>query len=58
MNREKNVTIPFERTRALIQTRDLLKQLQEIGETPSIPNWLRAHAKELSEHYLLAPMEY
>lgn len=45
------MTIPFERTRALIQARELLKQLQDIGESPNIPTWLRLQARDLLEHY-------
>lgn len=45
------MTIPFERTRAIIQARELLKQLQDIGESPNIPTWLRQQAKDLLEHY-------
>lgn len=45
------MTIPFERTRSILQARELLKQLQDIGESPSIPSWVRQHAKDLLEHY-------
>lgn len=45
------MTIPYERTRALIQTSDLLKRLQDSEETPRVPRWLREHAKTLLRHY-------
>ena len=45
------MTTPFERTRALIQTRELLKSLQDAGETPRIPRWLRDEARVLLRHY-------
>jgi hypothetical protein len=48
---ETTVTIPFERTRALIHTYELLKRLQDPKETPRVPRWLRVHAKALLRHY-------
>lgn len=45
------MTIPFERTRALIHTYELLKRLQDPKETPRVPRWLRGHAKALLKHY-------
>jgi hypothetical protein len=45
------MTTPFERTRAVIQTRELLKSLQDPGETPRIPRWLRDEAWVLLRHY-------
>lgn len=45
------MTIPFERTRALIQTFELLRRLQDPKETPRLPHWLRGQAKALLTHY-------
>lgn len=45
------MTQPFERTRALIHTYELLKRLQNPKETPRIPLWLRGQAKSLLRHY-------
>lgn len=45
------MTMPFERTRALIQTYELLNRLQDPKETPRIPRWLRGQAKSLLRHY-------
>lgn len=45
------MTIPFERTRALIQTYELLKRLQDPQETPRVPRWLRQEARALLRHY-------
>lgn len=48
---EKPVTIPFERTRALIHAYELLKRLQDPKATPRVPRWLRGRAKALVKHY-------
>jgi hypothetical protein len=45
------MTIPSERTRALIQTYELLKHLQDPKATPRVPHWLREHARGLLRHY-------
>lgn len=45
------MTIPSERTRALIHTYELLERLQDRGETPRVPGWLREHARALLRHY-------
>ena len=45
------MTIPYERTRSLIQTRELLQRLQDPKETPRVPRWLRGRAKSLLKHY-------
>lgn len=45
------MTLPYERTRALIETRELLKRLQDPGETPRVPRWLREQARLLLRHY-------
>lgn len=45
------MTIPYERTRALIETRELLKRLQDPKETPRVPRWLREEARQLLRHY-------
>lgn len=45
------MTVPSERTRALIHTYELLRRLQDPKETPRVPRWLRAHAKALLRHF-------
>jgi hypothetical protein len=45
------MTVPSERTRALIHTNELLKRLQDPKETPRVPAWLRGQAKALLRHY-------
>jgi hypothetical protein len=45
------MTVPFERTRALIYTYELLKRMKVPKETPRVPRWLRGHAKALLRHY-------
>jgi hypothetical protein len=45
------MTIPFERTRALICTKELLQRLQDPKETPRVPRWLREEARQLLRHY-------
>lgn len=45
------MTIPFERTRALIQTYQLLNRLQDPRETPRVPRWLREEARTLLRHF-------
>jgi hypothetical protein len=42
------MTIPFERTRAVIQTREFLQALQT---TPSVPTTVRVEALRLLSHY-------
>jgi hypothetical protein len=42
------VTIPFERTRAVIQTREFLQALQT---TPRVPTTVRVEALRLLSHY-------
>lgn len=45
------MTIPFERTRALVQTKELLRDLQDPKKTPRIPKALRARAQALERHF-------
>lgn len=45
------MTIPYERTRALIETYELLKRLQDPQATPRVPRWLREEARKLLRHY-------
>jgi hypothetical protein len=42
------MTIPFERTRAVIQTREFLQALQK---TPRVPAAVRVEALQLLRHY-------
>lgn len=45
------MTTAYERTRALISTREMLKRLQDPGQTRRVPGWLRAEAAGLLQHY-------
>ena len=45
------MTVPSERTRALIQTYELLIRLQHARATPDVPEWLREKARCLLRHY-------
>ena len=45
------MTIPFERTRSLIMTKEFLQRLQDPKQTPRVPRWIRGHAKGLLQHY-------
>jgi hypothetical protein len=45
------MTTPFERTRSLIGTKELLERLQDPKETPRVPPWLREEARQLLRHY-------
>jgi hypothetical protein len=45
------MTTPFERTRATIETYELLTRLQDPHETPRVPRWLRDEARTLLRHY-------
>lgn len=45
------MTIPYERTRAVVQTRELLKRLLDPKATPRVPRWLRGQAETLLRHY-------
>ncbi len=45
------MTIPYERTRALIQTYELLQSLLDRQATPRVPRWLREEARRLLRHY-------
>ena len=45
------MTVPCERTRALIQTKEMLQRLLDPKETPRVPAWLRGHAAALLRHY-------
>lgn len=45
------MTVPSERTRALIHTYELLRRLQDPKETPRMPRWLRGHARALLRHF-------
>jgi hypothetical protein len=45
------MTIPFERTSAVVHTYELLMHLQVPKQTPRVPRWLRGHAKALLKHY-------
>lgn len=45
------VTIPFERTRALLQTKQFLEAMLDPKKTPRVPRWMRGKAKALLQHY-------
>jgi hypothetical protein len=45
------VTIPLERTRALIETKQFLEQLLVPEDSPGVPDWAREQARKLLRHY-------
>jgi hypothetical protein len=49
------VTIPFERSRSIKQTKDFLVELCDSSKTPRVPKQVRESARFLLRHY---PSEY
>lgn len=45
------MTVAFERTRSLVQTKELLQRLQDPELTSDVPAWLRGEAAALLRHY-------
>jgi hypothetical protein len=45
------MTIPYERTRALVYTLRFLRELQDSTVTPGVPHEIRQRAKALERHY-------
>lgn len=45
------MTIPYERTRSILETRDFLRELQDPRLTPRVPASVREHARALLRHY-------
>ena len=45
------MTIPFERTRALVQTKEFLEAMLDPKQTPRTLRWMRGKAKALLRHY-------
>lgn len=45
------MTLPFERTRSIVQTRDFLLSLLDSKKTPKIPRTVRENAKSLLRHF-------
>lgn len=45
------MTIPSERTRAIIQTREFLISLLDTKQTPKVPKSIRMQARSLLRHY-------
>ena len=45
------MTMPYERTRAVLQTREFLKLLLDSGATPVLPKDIRDEALRLLRHY-------
>lgn len=45
------MTVPFERTRALVQTKQFLEAMLDPKQTPRTPRWMRGKAKALLRHY-------
>jgi hypothetical protein len=45
------VTIPYERTRALVETKAFLLALQDPKQTPRVPGKIRYWAETLLRHY-------
>ena len=49
--KDMEMTTPYERTRAVVQTRELLERLLDPKATPRVPHWLRGQAESLLRHY-------
>ena len=49
------MTLPFERTRAVLNTQEFLRALLDPKKTPKVPLHIRKVAKSLLKHY---PGEY
>ena len=45
------MTIPYERTRALIETKSFLLKLVDTKRVPRVPKSVRQHAEYLLRHY-------
>jgi hypothetical protein len=45
------MTIPSERTRAVLETRKFLRDLMSQARTPDIPTYIREIARALERHY-------
>ena len=45
------MTIPYERTRALIETKSFLLKLVDTERLPHVPDAVRQHAEYLLRHY-------
>ena len=45
------MTMPDERTRAVLQTRDFLQSLMSSDETPGVPDSVRTEARRLLRHF-------
>lgn len=51
MREAQEMTIPFERTRALISAKEFLEAMMDPKQTPRTPRWMRGKAKALLRHY-------
>jgi hypothetical protein len=49
------MTLPYERTRAVVNTHDFLLELLDPKKTPRVPKAVRDQARHLLRHY---PSEY
>jgi hypothetical protein len=47
------MTIPAERTKAILKTRDFLENLNRVSKTPGVPLEIRQQAHDLLRHYPL-----
>ena len=45
------MTLPFERTRSMVQTRSFLLSLLDSKKTPRVPSEIRKSARSLLKHY-------
>ena len=45
------MTMPSERTRTILQTRDFLRELLDPAKTPRVPKSVRREAHRLLRHY-------
>lgn len=51
MPKVRAMTIPFERTRALIGAKEFLEAMLDPKQTPKTPRWMRGKAKAILRHY-------
>lgn len=45
------MTMPYERTRAVVQTRDFLQSLLDSEQSPGVPSDIRQQARLLLRHF-------
>lgn len=50
-HQRRNVTMPDERTRAILQTKEFLVELLSAEQTPGVPETVRREARRLLRHF-------